>query len=288
MTRIVALQLASALCDLAGNLARATAALTDALQQGAEVVVLPELVTSGYLFADAEEARAAGLPTTHPVFGRWAQRLGGAVLVVGFAELGADGRLYNSAAVLDASGLRAVYRKVHLWNREKELFTPGDALPPVVETSHGRIGVMICFDLEFPEWTRIAALAGADLLAVPTNWPALEPAPAGDRAPEVEIGVATARMNRMAIAFADRVGVERGVDWTAGTGIVSAEGRLIDSAGSGVGAAWADLDLAASRDKGWGELVDLFGDRRPDLYGGLASTDRSAQPGATAQPGDDR
>jgi predicted amidohydrolase len=157
---------------------------------------------------------------------------------------------------------------VHLWDQEKRFFTAGDALPPVVETSVGRIGVMICFDLEFPEWTRIAALAGADLLAVPTNWP-LVPVPEGERAPEVQIAIATARMNRMAIACADRVGEERGVAWTGGTSIVDEEGALRSAVGPEAGTAWADLDLLDSRDKQQAELVHLMGDRRPDLYGPL-------------------
>ncbi len=189
------------------------------------------------------------------------------MLVVGFAE-DAGEVLHNSAAVVTGNGVQAVYRKVHLWDREKEVFRPGDARPPVVETAHGRIGVMVCFDLEFPEWTRIVALAGADLLAAPTNWP-LGPRPNDERVAEVQIAIATARMNHMAIAFADRTGTERGVDWSEGTGIVGADGWLRDSVGPGTGVAWADLDLPASRDKGQSELVDLFGDRRPDLYGPL-------------------
>src|ERR1700689_1334076 len=102
------------------------------------------------------------------------------VIVGGFCERGADGRLFNSAALVDASGTRVVYRKAHLWDQEKLVFTPGDAPPPVVETAIGRVGVMICYDLEFPEWVRLAALDGADLIAAPVNWPATaSPATAG-------------------------------------------------------------------------------------------------------------
>ena len=85
----------------------------------------------------------------------------------------------------------------------------------------------------------------------------------------MQIAIATARMNKMAIACADRVGVERGVDWTGGTSIVDAEGALVAAVGAGEGTAWADIDLLASRDKQQAELVDLLGDRRPDLYGPL-------------------
>jgi predicted amidohydrolase len=267
VTRVAAVQLAPVVGDLAGNVDRAVAAVARSVAEGARIVVLPELATSGYVFETPEEARSLALRPEDAVFARFASAAGDAVVVVGFAEL-ADDRVCNSAALLDASGVRAVYRKVHLWDQEKRFFVPGDARPPVVETPFGRIGVMICFDLEFPEWTRIAALGGADLLAVPTNWP-LVPVPEGERAPEVQIAIATARMNKMAIVCADRVGIERGVEWTGGTAVVDAEGALVARVGSGTGTAWADIDLLASRDKQQAELVDLLGDRRPDLYGPL-------------------
>jgi predicted amidohydrolase len=270
VTRVAAVQLAPVVGDLEGNTSRATAAVRDVLEQGADIVVLPELVTSGYVFESVEEARRTAIRADDPRFSGWAALLAtrpGAVLVLGFAEEADDG-LYNSSAIVTADGVQAVYRKVHLWDREKDFFRPGETRPPVVETAHGRVGTMICFDLEFPEWTRIAALGGADLLAAPTNWP-LGPRPHDERVAEVQIAIATARMNHMAIAFADRSGTERGVEWSEGTGIVGADGWLRDSVGSGTGVAWADLDLPASRDKGQSELVDLFGDRRPDLYGPL-------------------
>jgi predicted amidohydrolase len=70
------------------------------------------------------------------------------------AEVGGDGRLHNSAALVDASGVRAVYRKAHLWDRESLVFTPGDARPPVLDTPHGRIGLMVCSSTSPPRATR--------------------------------------------------------------------------------------------------------------------------------------
>ena len=81
--------------------------------------------------------------------------------------------IYNSVAVVDPTGLRGVYRKAHLWDSENAVFDRGDDLPLVVDTEHGRIGVMICYDIEFPEWVRAVALSGADLLCAPVNWPLL-------------------------------------------------------------------------------------------------------------------
>ena len=184
MTRVVCVQLAPVLGNVAANRALSTAAVRAAVDDGADVVVLPELATSGYVFTDTAEAAAAAISAEDPLFDDWAAEVArsprpGTVVVGGFAETGPAGTVFNSAALLDASGVCAVYRKTHLWDREKLLFTPGDEVPPVVDTAHGRIGVIICYDLEFPEITRTLALGGADLIAVPTNWP-LVGRPAGE------------------------------------------------------------------------------------------------------------
>ena len=109
-------------------------------------------------------------------------------------EAGPGGDLLNSAVIVDGSGTRAVYRKAHLWDNEKISFTPGDAAPPVVDTEFGRVAVMVCYDLEFPEWTRLAALDGADLIAAPVNWPGYS-WPEGERPAEVVKAQAAAAAN---------------------------------------------------------------------------------------------
>ena len=109
-----------------------------------------------------------------------------------------------------------------------------------------RIGVAICYDLEFPEVTRRLALAGAELIAVPTNWPLVD-RPPGERPPEVVIAMAAARVNRVAIACCDRAGTERGQRWTEGPTIIAADGWPVADAGAGEGAATADVDLARPR-----------------------------------------
>jgi predicted amidohydrolase len=160
----------------------------------------------------------------------------------------------------------AVYRKAHLWDREQEWFAPGDEPAPVVDTPVGRVGVAVCYDLEFPEVTRGLAVRGAELIAVPTNWPLVD-RPAGERPPEVVIAMAAARVNRVAIACCDRAGTERGQVWTEGSTIVSADGWPVAAAGPGPGAATADVDLGRSRDKRIGARNDALADRRPELYG---------------------
>lgn len=271
--RVAAVQLAPRLLDLAYNSALTTAAVVAAVDGGADVVVLPELATSGYALADVAEARSVAVRADSAVLAGWAaacRRRPGSVVVGGFCELGEDGRVHNSAAVVDGSGVRAVYRKAHLWDGERLVFAPGDAAPPVVGTAHGRISTLICYDLGFPEWVRTATLAGADLLAVPTNW-ARGPRPGGERPIGQVVAMAAARAGHLAVVCADRTGHERGVDWTEGTCVVGADGWVLADAGPGTATAWADVDLRASRNRRAGALGDLLGDRRPELYAAVST-----------------
>ena len=259
------------------NREAAGAAVAEAARAGARLVVLPELSDSGYMLATADEARSLASPAVSCVTLREWRSLAAAhdlVIAGGFCELGADGKLYNSAAIVDAAGTRAVYRKVHLWDAEKTIFTPGDDVPPVVELPFGRVGVMICYDLEFPEWVRVAALSGADLIAVPVNWNAPgSPVPPGERSGEVVSAQAAASSNGVFIAVADRCGTERGVDWVGGSVILRRGGYPAAGPACENRAAvlTAVLDLRKARDKRISQRNDLFTDRRPDLYARLSN-----------------
>ena len=183
MTVIAACQLGLTVGEVEANRAAAAAAVEQAAAEGAELVVLPELCDSGYVFRDAAEARSLATPVTgSPTLREWQalSRRYATTIAGGFCELGEDGLIYNSAALAGPDGVLAVYRKAHLWDAEKLVFTRGDAPPPVASLPFGRVGLMICYDLEFPEWVRLVALGGADLLAAPVNWPAM-PVPAGER-----------------------------------------------------------------------------------------------------------
>jgi 5-aminopentanamidase len=268
-------QLSLAVGETGQNRAEAAAAIAEAAGNGARLVVLPELTPSGYVFADPAEARLTAEPADGPTATQWAGLAARhqIVIVGGFCELGADGLLYNSAMVVDASGVRAVYRKAHLWDAEADFFTAGDQPPPVVDTDLGRVAMMICYDVEFPEWVRLPALAGADLLAVPTNWPA-EPIPAGER-PMVTANVQVAAFaNRIFVAAACRCGTEREVHWTGGSIIAGPDGYPLAgpaSTAASPGGARPELliarcDLRKARDKATGPRNDAHRDRRPDLY----------------------
>ena len=272
-TPIAVAQLAITVAEPDANRRAAADAVAEAAAAGARLVVLPELCDSGYVFDAADpaaEARGLAAPAADSTTLRQWHELAarhGLVIVGGFCELGADGRLYNSAALVDASGTRAVYRKAHLWDSEKLVFTPGDAALPTVDTEVGRVAVMVCYDLEFPEWTRLAALDGADLIAAPVNWPGYS-WPEGERPAEVVKAQAAAAANGVFVAVADRCRTERGVSWISGSLIASPEGYML------AGPVLADrpavltaaCDLPRARDKHVSGRNDLLADRRPELY----------------------
>ena len=268
MVQIACAQVAPAVGDAEGNRRLAREALRAATEAGARIVLLPELVTSGYVFESAEEAHALAIPVAE--LADWAEEAARAeaVIVGGFAELGEDDAVYNSAAVYGPDGLLAVYRKTHLWDREKLCFEAGAEAPPVLDTPYGRIGVAVCYDLYFPELTRGLALAGADLIALPANLP-LFPRPEGERPVEIALAQATAHVNKVWVAVCDRAGPERGVEWTGASCIVDPDGWLAAGPveGYGEGNLRADCDLALAREKAWGERNDVRKDLRPELYG---------------------
>ncbi|MGW9213114.1 nitrilase-related carbon-nitrogen hydrolase [Embleya sp. NPDC055664] len=269
-TVVACAQLALSVGDIEGNRRTALAAIERAAAAGADVIVLPELTNSGYVMRDAAEAADYAEPVNGPTVTGWreATRRLGVIVVGGFAERDADGAIRNSAVLVDASGVRACYRKAHLWGREGELFVPGDALPPVVQTDAGRIGVLVCYDVEFPEWVRTATLRGADLLCAPVNWP-YAPRPAGERPAEDVRVQANAAVNRVFVAACDRAGPERGTSWVGGSIIVDPDGFPLAGppAEDAEHLLLARCRLTEARDKRIGAHNDVFADRRPELYG---------------------
>jgi 5-aminopentanamidase len=268
--RIACCQFAPDVGDPGGNVRRAREAIASAVAAGARIVILPELVNSGYIFRSAEEARVAAVPADGDLFSGWAQEAASAEALVigGFCELAPGGRLFNSLALVDGTGVRAVYRKLHLWDEEARWFTPGEQPAPVIPTKYGRIGLAICYDIEFPELTRGLALRGADLIALPANWPRDEPP---DGRPVLHsLAAMTAYWNRVFVAVCDRSGTERGCEFEGGSVIAGPDGAL--RAGPvrdrGTETLYADVDLAQARDKRTSEHNDAFADRRPEHYDG--------------------
>jgi 5-aminopentanamidase len=271
LTRVAVCQLALTVGAPAANRAVAREAVVRAVGEGARLVVLPELVNSGYVLTGPDEARRLAEPVTGPTVAGWAElaRVHDLVIAGGFCELDDAGTVRNSSVLVDAHGTRAVYRKAHLWADEPDCFVPGAEPPPVIDTTIGRVGLLICYDIEFPEWVRAPALAGADILAVSANWPAGDSPPATERNILLVNVQAAAYTNGVFVALADRCGTERGATWTGGSVIVGPDGYplagpvLADRPAHLV----ADADLGRARDKSVGPRNDMHADRRTDLYG---------------------
>jgi len=161
-----------------------------------------------------------------------------------------------------------IYTKVHLFNDEKEIFTPGDSPPKVIQTSIGKIASMICYDLEFPELVRLVAENGVELLCVPTNWPEgsfnrsiNEPRPM-----ELIKAMSAAATNRIWIALSDRCGEERNISWLEASSVIDPDGWPIAQVGTGAGIVVADIDLEVSKDKSFSPKNHALNDRRPEIY----------------------
>ena len=267
--RIACCQLAPDVEDPAASARAARDAVAAAVDDGAQIVVLPELANSGYVFRSADEARAAAVPADGDVLEGWAQEAarGDALVVGGFCELAPDGRVFNSSALVDGTGVLAVYRKLHLWDEEARWFAAGEAPAPVVDTPFGRIGLAICYDLEFPELTRGLALQGAQLLAIPANWPH-DAAPPDGRPVLHALAATTAYLNRVFVAVCDRCGTERGCEFEGGSAIAGPAGALLAGPvrDRGTETLMADCDLGDALDKRTSARNDAFADRRPEHY----------------------
>lgn len=256
----------------AGNVAATLRLVNEAADGGARLIVLPELANTGYTFLDRDEAYAhAESVPDGPTCQAWIEvaRERDVYLVAGITEV--DGvRLYDTAVLIGPEGYVGRYRKTHLWNREKLIFTPGDEYP-VFETRIGRIGLLVCWDIWFPEVPRILTAQGADVICSVNNW-VWTPPPLFDEAGNCMASYLTmsaSHVNSVPIVAADRVGEERGGKflgcslitgvngWPMG-GIADAEEPTI---------LYGDIDVVASRSAlVWSDLNDLARDRRTDTY----------------------
>lgn len=271
VTRVCCIQTRPEIGAVEANVTHSIQLLEKAAAQGAQLVVLPELCNTGYVFASKAEAMelAEAIPDG-PTTRAWieaAARLG-LHIVAGIAERDGD-ILYNSAVVIGPQGLMGTFRKNHLWNAENLFFAPGNSGFPVFETALGRIAVAICYDIWFPEVFRKAVQQDADILCVPTNWVPMAGQPADAPVMANILTMAGAHSNALFVAAADRVGVERGQPFLGRSLIVDHTGWPLAGPASADGEEmiFANLDLQDPRRKA---LVNDFNhvllDRRADLY----------------------
>ena len=251
--------------------------LEQAARAGAKLVIFPECALSGYCFVSREEAA----PVAEEVPGPCTEAIWAAAkaldctVVVGLLERAGD-QIYNAAAVVTPQGILGTYRKLHLpclgidWHAK-----PGDKPFPVFGTPHGRVGISICYDCSFPEAGRVLKLKGAQILAIPTNWPL--GSDTWQHTPPVR-----ATENHMYVIACDRVGEERGFRFAGHSQIVDCNGTKLAEAGETeetilygeIDPATADCNRVIREPGKW--EFDRVAARRPEMYAPL--TDPGRQP----------
>ncbi|MGZ8562487.1 MAG: carbon-nitrogen hydrolase family protein [Candidatus Limnocylindria bacterium] len=288
--RVAACQTDPQLGEVEANLERISRAVADAAAAGAVLAVLPEAAVTGYAFASLDEGRVVARRATTVAGDAIAAlaRQHGLTVICGTLEAVGD-EVFNAALLATADGRRHTYRKMHLpFLGIDRYVTPGPDAPSVVEVDGLRIGILICYDLRFPEAARMCALDGADLIALPTNWPVGVDFHPGIFAP------ARAAENHCYLLACDRVGTERGVTFIGRSSLFDFDGHQLAVASDDreellIG----EIDPEAARQthvrRRPGEHEwDTVADRRPGLYRRLLepAVDRQHPPSANLWSGD--
>lgn len=210
--------------------------MEEAVKKGANLLILPELSNSGYVFDDKADALQFAEELTGETVTEWAKlaKKNDIYIVAGFNEKAND-ICYNSAILIGPTGLMGNYRKLHLWGIEKDFFEVGNELPEIFDLPFARISIQICYDMWFPELSRIQALNGVDLICVPTNWSAT---PDGKEYDErgLFVGhyllVTNSLINNISIACTNRIGKEETIKFIGGSCVVDEGGNIVSEIAS--------------------------------------------------------
>ncbi|MFJ2409075.1 MULTISPECIES: carbon-nitrogen hydrolase family protein [Pseudomonas] len=248
--------------DVAGNLKRLHQLAQEATD--ADLLVLPEMFLTGYnigVEAVGALAETQDGPSAQSIAAL--AKNSGVAILYGYPERGADGQIYNAVQLIDANGQRLCnYRKTHLFgDLDNSMFSAGDDDFPLVELNGWKLGFLICYDLEFPENTRRLALAGAELILVPT----------ANMVPFDFVADVTVRArafeNQCYVAYANYCGQEGEIQYCGQSSIAAPDGQRIAQAGLDEALIVGTLDRQLMVDSRAANRYLL--DRRPELYGAL-------------------
>jgi len=267
--------------DVDRNLSAIESRLREAVNNGASLVVFPECAVSGYCFSSLDEA----LPFAQTIPGPATERLTAickeldAFAVFGMLERDGD-RVFNAAVLIGPGGVIGSYRKTHLpFLGIDQHVNYGDRPFDVHAAGGVNVGMNICYDSAFPEASRCLTLLGADLIALPTNWPP------GAECVASHVLNTRAMENAVYFAAANRVGEERGFRFIGLSRICGPDGStLAASDNDSETILYADIDTERSRNKRvvrevGRHAIDRLADRRPDLYGPLTEPHSLERPG---------
>lgn len=269
--RIAAAQMDPKLGKTKENLETILRMTREAAANKANLVIFPECCLTGYVY----KSKAEALPYVDNIPGVSTEKVASlckelnVYVVYGLLEKSGD-KMYNALAFVGPEGVIGGYRKNHLPYLGIDRFVDlGDKGFPVFDTPIGKIGMHICYDLQFPESARVMGLGGADIIILSTNFPR-------GRAEKLNCMVRTRAIeNKVHVASSDRVGNERGFDFDGGSTIVNAKGDVLATAsGDKEEIIYADVSLAEARQKRHvfipGEWeIDNIASRRPELYGAI-------------------
>ena len=266
---VAAVQTRAITGDKQGNNERALEAIHQAIDDGAQLLVLPELGNSGYVFNTRDEVAELA----EPVFGgettaMWTKvaRERGVYICGGLAE--ADGgNFFNAAVLVGPEGFVGRYRKAHLWDEEKLFFEPGDLGLNVFDLPFGRVGIMICYDGWHPEVMRILKLKGADVILDPTCWVLVPNVVTPENPVSAYVHMASAHVNSLFVVCADQCGVERGCTFLGRSCIAGPAGFVAGPGGfEQPEILLAEINPVQARYHHWTALANPFADRRTDLF----------------------
>lgn len=255
--KVAAIQFNSEHGNVTGNLSRMLELLAEAAEQGARLIVFPEMAASGYVWDSREEIApfVESIPgQTTDVFHAAAKRYG-CYAVIGLPERDAlTGAYYNSAVLIGPEGVVGTYRKTHLYAADPRWAREGMEEIPVFDTAIGRVSMLICMDAMYFEPSRIAALKGADIIAFPTNWVG------GGNNPPSKTWCLRAKENGLFWIAANRSDLERGAQFTGGSAVIDHTGEVQNMLLSGQGIVYGAVRRNSD------QREQMIADRRPGAY----------------------
>ena len=266
---VAAVQMRPRLKMISENLANCLQRLEEVARNRANIIAFPELTLSGYIFESREEALSIAETVPGPSTEQVSQKCAslGVHVIIGLIEKEGD-KIYNTAVLIGPRGIISKYRKTHLPPCGVDRFVEkGNIGYKVHDTSVGKLGIMICYDVHHPEGFRCLAINGAEIIVSIANYPR------GVEFMAKFILPARVIENHVHLLNCDRVGTERGVRFLGHSRIIDADSKVLAKA-RGEEIIYAQLDLSKARAKkavirqGENE-IDLFSDRRPELYGDI-------------------
>lgn len=275
------MKIASVQCNVAygepgTNAASLVAKLRELAGVGVELALFPEAFLTGYCVDSREEAERIAIPVEHDAFGIIADAVRETYVSVVFGFIGeVEGELFNGAMLMAPKTRPFLYKKTHLPELGVDKYvTPGSELRVAeIPSREGpvKVGVLICYDTRFPESSRVLALAGADLIALPTNWPE------GAECSAEHFGIVRAAENRVYFASCNRVGTENGFTFIGQSKIIDPVGKVLAAAGADEETIIGEIDPLVARQKRTVNIpgkyeLDLIGARRPELYGSIGKS----------------